>query len=162
MIQRKQTLFMLAIVALTVTMLFTPLATLTEFDSTVTTSSVIQNEITLDVFGVYNNAQKEANVTSMTILVWLIIGVTFVNIFLYRKRLLQLRLCFVIGIMLVGLIAFEVMYIYKLYAIHLEQMAPIRYSVIDLFPLFSLVCCYFAYRGVARDIMLIRSLDRIR
>lgn len=172
MIQRKQTLHLLAIVALMVAMLFMPLATMTfaakstDQQAVMTidgSQSLTQSEVRLDVWGIYYDGQKDVSTTYLLVLVILTTVVAAVNIFLFKHRWLQLRLCFVLAIMQVGLIAFIVMYLLKLNsAAATDLTAAIRYSIVDLFPLFALFFTWMAYRGVVKDIALIRSLDRIR
>lgn len=176
MIQRKQTLYLLAIFALIIAMLFMPLATLTvggttpttnietAADGTILKSTVVGNsEVELNVWGIYTDGVRDTGLIFLTILVFVTVAVTFVNVFLYRRRWLQLRLCFAIGIMLVGILAFIGLYVYQLNSVATTQeFAAMNYSVSCLFPLLSLFLVWLAYRGVSADIALLRSLDRIR
>ena len=99
----------------------------------------------------------------MSVLVILSLAVAFVTIFLYRKRWLQVRLCFALAIMLLGIEAFIILYIYKLKdALDAMQSYAIKYSVADVLPVVALIFVYFAFRGISKDIALLRSLDRIR
>ena len=68
------------------------------------------------------------------------------------------------AIMLLGIEAFIALYIYKLKEILDTMMRDyaVKYSVADVLPLVALVFVYFAFRGVSKDIALIKSLDRIR
>ncbi len=84
---------------------------------------------------------------------------TFVNIFLFRRRALQMRLCSFCTILLVSW--------YLLYAFFAVVMgrgleAHFRPEWAGALPFAALVMEYLAFRGVARDEALVRSLDRLR
>lgn len=177
MIQRKQSLHLLAIVALMVAMLFMPLATLTvggsgtanekietATDGTITKTTIVSDSsVELNIWGLYADGVQVTPLVLFTIITFMTIAVAFVNIFLYRKRMLQLRLCFVLAILLIGILAYTGLYIYELHGVKdTQEFAAIKYSVVDLFPLVALVLTWFAYRGITTDIALLRSLDRIR
>lgn len=176
MIQRKQSLHLLLIVALMVAMLFMPMATMTvgadkaqEAVTTAADGTIIKttvaasSNIELNVWGLYTDGKLEASLLYVTILTFAIIAVAFITIFLYRRRWLQLRLCFVLGVMLIGMLIFEGIYITKFISLaETQPLAAVKYSIADFFPLLGLVLVVFAYRGVTKDISLLRSLDRIR
>lgn len=175
MIQRKQSLYLLCAAILMIVMLFMPIATLTvgagekesirtEADgSIVKTTIVADSNVELNVWGIYTDEKQDVPLVFLSILACLTAVVSFVNIFLYRRRGLQLRLCFVTGIMLIGILAFIGLYIYQLNGVAATQeFTAIRYSVADLFPLLAMLFVWLAYRGIVSDIALVRSLDRIR
>ena len=173
MIQRRQTLHLLIVTALLVSMLFFNLATYTLTssssepatttlgDGTIVRSTVVGNdEVAFRVWGLYSNGVQFQDLTHFSVLVILTIAASFVTIFLYRKLWVQVRVCLALLALLLGIVIYIVMYIYKL-----SEMLPeyaVKYSVADLFPLFAMVFVYLAYRGIARDIALLRSVDRIR
>lgn len=179
MLQRIQTVHLLIVVALMTVMFFPNYATvklgsalpegtseMVAADGTITRVTVpagVQEEITFSLWGIYQNGQKVLPTTYMAILVILALAVAFVNIFLYRKRWIQVRLCFALAILLLGIEAFIGLYIYKLKDV-LDSMSnyAIKYSVADVLPIVALVFVYFAFRGISKDIALVRSLDRIR
>lgn len=175
MLQRKQTLYLLAVVALVVAMMFADLATLnmggasgeslvTSSDGTITKTTMIEPvDIRLSVWGIYENGTKAVSTIYLSILVSLTAALAFATIFLYRKLWLQVRLCFCLAIMLLGMTAFFGLYIYELNQVAVvDPLYAIRYSVFDFFPILALVSVFFAYRGITSDIALLRSLDRIR
>lgn len=181
MIQRIQTVHLLIVVALLVTMLFPNYATLrlsgvmpagaTESvseDGTITRIVVpegVNEEITFGLFdGIRMNGVPVLSTTYMAILVILAIAVAFLTIFLYRKRWIQVRLCLVLAVMMLGIETFIVLYIYKLQDM-LDTMVrdyAVKYSVVDIFPIVALIFVYLAFRGISKDIALVKSLDRIR
>lgn len=158
MIQRKQTLYLFGIAILSALLLFFPLCTLTGIapaGATVLSKDIV----TFDIWGIHYSTGGGVNLIYLGILTSLTVAVAAVSVFLYRKRWIQVRLCFVLAILLVGIIAFELMYFYKL-----RDVAGylINFSVVMLAPLFALPMVYFAYKGIAKDIALLRSADRIR
>lgn len=180
MLQRIQTVHLLIVVALMAVMFFPNYATVkmgaplpagtvetVGADSTITRVVVpagVEEEITFNLWGIYQNGQKAVPTTYMAVLVVLTLVLAFATVFLYRKRWIQVRLCFAMAIMLLGIEAFIALYIYKLKEILDTMMRDyaVKYSVADVLPLVALVFVYFAFRGVSKDIALIKSLDRIR
>ncbi len=161
MLQRIQTVHLLVVVGLLTTMLFSTFATIRiapalpagTYESTGADSTITR------VIGA-----PAVSTLYMAILVCLTLAVAFVTVFLYRKRWLQVRLCLALTVMLLGIEAFIILYLYKLRDM-LETMHreyAVDYSVTDLFPIIALLFVYFAYRGISKDIALIKSLDRIR
>lgn len=177
MLQRIQTLYLLIVAALLAVLFFPNYATVkigpvlpvgvhetVGADSTITRLIVAEDgeeEIAFNLWGIYQNGHKAVGTAYMAALVMLALAVAFVTIFLYRKRWLQVRLCFVLAVLLVGIEAFIVLYIYHLNAAGTDSWA-IDYSVADVLPIVALVFVYLAYRGIAKDIALVKSLDRIR
>lgn len=86
-----------------------------------------------------------------------------ITLFLYRNRRLQLSLCFFEGVMVVGLLAFNLIGFFKLQsALSVDPRYLIDHSIVIFAPLFAIVATIFAYKGVLRDILLLSSSDRIR
>lgn len=180
MLQRIQTVHLLIVAALTAVMFFPNFATVklgsvlpegtaetVGPDSTITRVIVpagVEEELTFNLWGIYQNGRKAVGTTYMTALTMLTLALAFVTIFLYRKRWLQVRLCFALMILLLGIEAFIALYIYKLKEFLDSMMRgyAIDYSVADVLPVVAMFFVYFAYRGIAKDIALVKSLDRIR
>ena len=86
-----------------------------------------------------------------------------VNIFLYRKRTLQIRLCIVEIVLLLGVQIFVVYYIYHATSAFGElESSSASYTLADVIPLVSIVLMWLASRGIMKDEYIVRSLDRIR
>ena len=86
-----------------------------------------------------------------------------VTIFLYKHRQLQIRLCGVELVLLVGDIAF--MTIYYLLAERVVEATAFPASAIRfgaIMPVVAIVFVALAMRAIFRDELLVRSLDRIR
>ena len=153
MIQRIQTLFLLGVLILMTLLFFFPLAELID---------TANNSYSFIYRGIPSLKEGEAMLFKaypIAILLLVIVLNVIVTIFSYKKRMRQIRLTvFNIFCMLgvVGLIYYNV-------NSQLEPMQAIaNYSIINAFPLVSIVLSYFAIRNIGRDEAMIRSMDRIR
>ncbi len=152
MIQRVQSLYLLAIAALMATAVFTPLA---YFVAGV-------EEFELYAFAL-KGAENSYSTIYMGVVVALAAVVPFVTIFLFKNRMLQIRLCAVELVLLIGCAVFMAIYYYlggRMFADLEFNTQGLRIAVV--FPLMSLILDYLAMRAIFHDEMLVRSLDRIR
>lgn len=152
MIQRIQSLYLLAVAAMMATAIFTPLATFMAG---------------AEEFKLFAFALKGAEQTNSTIYMGIIIAlaaiVPLVTIFLYKNRLLQIRLCAVEIVLLLGSIGFMGIYYYlsnRMFSDYEFHAQSLRITMI--FPIVSLILTYMASRAIFKDEMLVRSLNRIR
>lgn len=167
MLQRIQTVHLLVVVGLLTTMLFSTFATIRiapalpagTYEST---GAGGEEEIVFDLWSIRANGAPAVSTLYMAILVCLTLAVAFVTVFLYRKRWLQVRLCLALTVMLLGIEAFIILYKLRDMLETMHRDYAVDYSVTDLFPIIALLFVYFAYRGISKDIALIKSLDRIR
>ena len=87
----------------------------------------------------------------------------FITIFLFKRRLLQLRLCVVEMVLLVGSAVMEGVYYFLSYRVFAEQ--TFHTQVLKPAVVLPLVCLLFAdlaARAVFRDELMVRAADRIR
>ena len=162
MIQRIQTIYLFVLTALMAAVLFTPLARFLGGTE----------EFRLMAFGVKSLGEPAglgadslyvASTLYMGILVVLSTLLPLVNIFLYKRRWLQIRLCMVEIVLLVGVQIFVCYYIFKAWhSVAGFEIHSVSYSLVDIFPLIGIVLAYMAMRGIIKDETLVRSLDRIR
>jgi hypothetical protein len=151
MLQRIQTVYLLIIAALTAFMLFMPLAVLQTGDGF----------YTFDVFGV--NAVATSEIVYPTwglfVLVALISLLALVTVFLYKKRMLQIRLCLFNAVLMLGFYGF-----FAYLVVVMKQQLDVSVSVrIALsFPVICLILDYLAIRNIGADETLVRSLERLR
>ena len=151
MIQRIQTLYLLIVTALVAVMLFAPLAWFA------------------GEYGLYAFSLRSADGTLaqptlyLGILLALAAALPLVTIFLYRRRLLQIRLCVAEMVLLAGAVVMEGVYYFlsgRLFAgmaFHTQGFRP----AIAL-PLVALLFAFLAARAIFHDELLVRSADRIR
>lgn len=154
MIQRIQTLYLLVVTALMAVVLFAPLAWF----------GGEAGEFELHAFALEATGGETVQSTVyMGIVLALACVLPFVTIFLFRRRLLQIRLCVVEMVLLLGSLAMEGVYyflswrVFSDMAFHTQGLKP----VIAL-PLVCMLLTYLALRAIFRDEMLVRAADRIR
>ena len=153
MLQRIQTVYLLIIVVLTVATLFLPLAVLQQgdalfsFDASGLSTMIGEPELLYPAWGLF----------ALTAIIAII---ALVTIFLYRKRILQIRLCVFNAILMLGFYALFGFFVWILK----EELAGAALSVkIALsFPVIALILDYLAIRNIGADEALVRSLDRLR
>lgn len=154
MIQRIQTLYLLIITALMSVTLFSRLAWFGGDGGE---------------FWLYAFALKDAQGTVLHSAVYLGILLSLaavlplVTIFLYRRRMLQIRLCVVEMVFLVGSAIMEGIYYYlgsrviSDLAFHTQGV-----RVVIALPVVSLLFAWLSARAIFRDELLVRGADRIR
>ncbi|MCM1108067.1 MAG: DUF4293 domain-containing protein [Clostridium sp.] len=81
------------------------------------------------------------------------------NIFLFKRRMLQVRLCIFTGLLLIG---YYIAYGAMVYLIGKELNASFTLSWTTSFPAIALILDYLAFRCIMRDELIVRSLDRLR
>jgi len=80
---------------------------------------------------------------------------TLITIFLYKKRMLQIRLCVFSCVLLLGYQGYAIWQVYLL-----SRVAQLSVTLIA--PLLAAILTFLALRGIAKDEALIRSLERLR
>lgn len=156
MIQRIQTLYMLAVCALVSVVMLVPMARFTMSDTDMALMSY-GLRIGGGAVAVSWWAGCSAALLSISALLPL------VTVFLYKKRLVQIRLLGAECAMIAGTLLFEVYYVYSSYNSLVSSAvygSSKTYTLLLLVP--ALVLCVMAMRAVGRDEALVRSLDRIR
>ena len=120
-------------------------------------------------FGLYAFGLKTAegelvqSTVYMGVLLALACALPLVTIFLFKRRLVQIRLCAVELVLLVGAGAMMGIYFYLCNRYFAESEFYSHTLKISLvFPLVCLVFDLLALRAIFRDEKLVRSLDRIR
>lgn len=157
MIQRIQTVYLLAAFALSLSLFFVPMARFIGGGE----------EFRITLWGI--DAMREGTpvrivpTVHMGILAVLSALLPLVNIFLFRRRWIQIRLCIVEIVLLVGLQVYICFYVFRSQgAIAQAALHTMTYSLVDLVPVAAIVLNVLAFRGIAKDEALVRSLDRIR
>ncbi|WP_295961201.1 DUF4293 domain-containing protein [uncultured Alistipes sp.] len=154
MIQRIQTLYLLIVTALMAVTLFVPLAWF----------AGDAGQFGLYAFSLKTSGGEAVQSTVyMGILLVLACVLPLITLFLFKHRLLQIRLCVVEMVLLVGSAAMEAVYyflswrVFSDLAFHTQGFKP----AIAL-PLVCLLFVYLAARAVFRDELMVRAADRIR
>ena len=150
MLQRIQTVYLLIIMALTIAILFLPLAVLQSgdqlftFDATGISTMAAQPELIYPTWGLF----------ALTIVISLL---ALLTIFLFKKRILQIRICAILMLGFYGLFAF---FYWDLG--NQKEIFSLSLKIAFSFPLISLILDYLAIRNIGADEALVRSLDRLR
>lgn len=93
------------------------------------------------------------------ILLILIVSISFLSIFLYKKRVIQMRINFINLMLMLGYLGLNYYYIQN-FSKQLDGI--VSYQVTAIFPIISAILTYLAIRAIGKDEALIRSMDRIR
>ena len=152
MIQRIQTLYLLLATAMMSLTLFLPLATIVYGG----------NELILKAFTLNGLEGVEG---TLPVYLGAFLAVTtallLVIIFIYKKRLVQIRLCVSAIVLLLGSATLIGLYCYRLCDILTGDLV-FTLGFASLMPIVAIIPVSLAIRGIARDEALVRSLDRIR
>ncbi len=154
MIQRIQTIYLLVVAFLLAFFFFVPFSTF-----------VVEPQMAKYLFNVSGlssetiNAENVYNTWPLLILSIVVFGIDMITIFMYKRRMIQIRLCIINTILLVGMQG-----LLYYYVITVSKLLPANpsYSIIFVFPIVSAILSFLALRSIAKDEALVRSLERLR
>jgi hypothetical protein len=147
MIQRIQTIFILVAGLLTGSLYVQKFADI-----------IVNDELHIfNAFGILKNQELISNGLPITLFIGIITLLHFVAIFLYKKRILQMRILGFTMILLLGLFG---MFFYFTYASFEE--VKVAFKVAVALPVVCVILDWLAIRAIGKDEALVRSLDRIR
>lgn len=149
MIQRIQTLFLLIALVLQALLFYQPLAVLQLDDATF-------YEIFIKGY-VFNNQIQYS--VSLLVFAFITVLLNLITIFLYKKRILQMRLAVYNTILLIGL---QGVIAYTIYATSDNLNAEVFLQYAAIFPIIIAILHLLAFKYIKRDEELVRSADRIR
>jgi len=152
MLQRSQTLFLLAVFLLSLLMLAGPIARFTLDGS----------EFVLKHSGLFdaNNEKLEMATWPLSVLFIAVAVLAFLNIFLYRHRMRQIRIAIFLILLNAGALGMMFFYTYMA-KIRLEG-ALVLHQWRFIVPPICMILLYFAFRRIRRDELLVKAFDRIR
>jgi drug/metabolite transporter (DMT)-like permease len=153
MIQRIQTLYLLGSFILIGIMFLFPLAELID------TAGQTYQFLYRGIPAIAEDAPAIFMAYPVAILLSIIALISLVTIFLYKKRMLQIRLTIFNMVCMLG--AMGLIY-YSINSQAKELNAVADYNIINAFPLVAVVFSYLALRNIGKDEAMIRSMDRIR
>ena len=149
MIQRIQTVYLLIVAVLAVIVISTPLGSL------ITPESAINEMTNLSITAADGSVSYEP---------WALFAIQMVSatialgtIFLYKKRMLQIRLCLFNMILLVGYYITLIVFVYML-----KESNTFTPSWSVCLPFVNIVLSWLALRAIGKDEALIRSLNSLR
>ncbi|MCK5029673.1 MAG: DUF4293 domain-containing protein [Bacteroidales bacterium] len=85
--------------------------------------------------------------------------ISFISIFLYKKRVIQMRMNSLNIFLMIGYLGLNYYYIQN-FSKQLDGV--VSYEITSIFPFVAAVLTYLAIRAIGKDEALIRSMDRIR
>ena len=147
MIQRIQTVYILLSAILTGLLFSLPFAEIAYNDQL----------FLFDVRGIVRNDTVQENGLPLGLLIGLILVLHIYTLFIYKKRILQIRILVFTIILMIGL--FGLFYFFTYYTF---DDAQISFKMAVIFPLIAVILDYLAIRNIGKDEALIRSIDRIR
>lgn len=95
----------------------------------------------------------------LLILISVITLISFGSIYLYKKRILQLRITVYNMILMMGLIGLG--YYYARQGAN-EISGDIKLLFFSVMPIIAFIFSFLAWRGIRRDYLMLRAVDRIR
>lgn len=152
MIQRIQTLYLLAACILCVAALCLPLAHF----------STAEGEPVATLYNLWMtkaDGSRSFSYWALFALLLFVSTLSFMDIFLFRRRALQMRIASFSMILLVGWYVAYGVFVWLFMNTNGAEFRP-HWSA--AFPFASIVFLYLAFRGIYRDEQLVRSLDRLR
>ena len=152
MIQRIQSVFLFAALCFLVPMFFVPIAELVYETGEL---------LSFNLKGFYYTELGEtAGISSQySIMAFglLICALNLITIFMYKRRLLQLRLCVYNIILLVGLSGVVLFVLYSV-----PNVSSVSFRLPAVFPIIAVILHYLAFRGIRKDELMVQALSRLR
>lgn len=164
MIQRIQSLYLLAIIFLGIMLFFVPVIQFTTpADAPIQRMFELEatglDEITPNVENLYVEPLALRGLWGLTLTTLLIPFLAFVDIFLFRRRLLQARLNIFLAMLCIGY--YGILYVYIWFA---KMNFNLEWHVLfwACIPLICFILTLGATRRILKDEALVRAADRIR
>lgn len=154
MIQRIQSLYWLLAAILLGVFYFSDFAFVKSAVSSITLSAFYGIECTpADAY------QISINAWPLHVLVILATLLTFITIFLFKRRTLQIRLSAVAMVLDLGVMGMAYFYYHQVAGATEEGLASL--SILYLLPLIAFILTFLGIMGVKKDITILRSLSRL-
>lgn len=155
MIQRIQTVYLLIVAGLFIALMFLPLAILQSEEQFYTFEVSGLNTVTSPSELVYPT-------WSLMAVTAIIIILSFIIMFMYKKRVLQMRMCVFNGLLMIGFCALFAFYMWQFSKS--TELPDMQFSlrIWAAFPIIALILNYLAIRNIGADEALVRSLERLR
>ncbi len=172
MIQRIQSIYLLIVSILMMFMLFLPLAEIAVERKQVISgieSADIKEIVIYKNYGavIYSNDKAKTIFSTwpVTTLICITGLISFIAIFLYTSRLLQIRVCVFNALLFLGLAALTYYYftaVRKQVTISDLNIVRHTFKISIIFPVISFILTFLAFRAIRRDELLVRSYERLR
>lgn len=152
MLQRPQTLYLLAVFILSLFLLTGPLAQFT----------IAGGDGVLKHTGLFDASGERLEVATWPLGVFFVVvaALAFLNIFFYRNRIRQMRISIFLILLFAGMIG--MIFFYVAVAQNQWKDAPTGYTWRVMIPPIAMILNYLAFRRIRRDELLVKAYDRIR
>lgn len=155
MIQRIQTLYLLLVVIVTTVTFFSPFAGLQNAEQAAIYEMSYRGLFEMNTSGDI----RLANIWTLTALMAIVPLISLITVFLFKKRLLQIRMIISNIILMAGFYGLMFIYLWQ-YGKALD--ASLYLEIPAAFPLVGIILSIMAIRAIAKDEALVKSLNRIR
>ena len=153
MLQRIQTVYLFLALVLTVVCLCLPVATFHE-------AELGRYVVMTNLWTTTSEGVRQLSVWPMFAVLLLTCPITVFAIFLYKKRMIQARLCTVNIVLVLLWMALCAYYVYSFSA--KSENCHLEMAFTACLPAVSLIFYILARRGIIKDEKLVRAADRIR
>ena len=150
MLQRIQSLFLLLAAAAMLVASVSPLATF----------SYNSDEVLFEAMGIYLNGTLTDSTWGLFVIGAISSLLSMVTLFLYKNRMLQIRLSIFNMVIMVGFYLFFGFVLYQVYPVENLQFRSVGIGVI--MPVIAIILTILAIRKIGADEALVRSLNRLR
>lgn len=152
MIQRKQTIFLLIAVILTIVCLCLPLGNFIE-ESSIGKSTTMYN-----LWMVATDGSHDCSIWVLFAILLTTCPIALIAIFMYHNRIVQSRFCMFNMLLVLGWYA-----VYAVFVLNFkENLGQFRLSYTSVFPALSMILYFMARKAILADEALVRATDRIR
>lgn len=148
MIQRVQTIYLFLVAAIAVFMLFNPIG---HFIAGTDMHTLYNSMLA------FADGTKSYTPWALCAILLIVALISTCNIFLFKKRMLQIRLCIFSIILLIGYYLTLVAFIFLLKG---DMKFALSWTL--ALPAVSIILTWLAMRGIGKDEMLVRAYDRLR
>jgi hypothetical protein len=151
MIQRIQTIYLLLASTVLGLLLFLPLATMVDAEA---------NNFSYLFYGIIDYEGEIVMLDyPLAILMVSMPVLNLIAVFLFKKRIIQMRICVFNILLMLGSL---VLIWYYSFQAENTLFVDTFFSYTVVFPLVSAILTFLAFRGIRKDEILVRSADRIR
>jgi hypothetical protein len=156
MIQRIQSVYLFLVTVFMSLMLFLPMASLVLRDG----QSVVFYSYGFKKFITLENAEIITHTLPVFLLIILTGLISFINIFQFRRRVIQMRICLVNLFLLAVLLGLVVLYYHTVQnSLSVEDH---YFKLPGMIPVVSIILTFLAYRNIHQDEILVQSYDHLR
>jgi len=152
MIQRIQSIFLFASLCFLVPLFFAPIAELIYESGEILSFNFTGFYVTES--GVTSYIGKQYSIMLFGIL---ICALNLMIIFMYKHRVLQLRLCIYNILFLIGLTGVGLFVLFSV-----QNVQTVVFNLPAVFPVISVILHYLAFRGIRKDELMVLALSRLR